>query len=157
MRPPIATIASILRDIWYRANNNCPLKTKRIEFFWVRRDLASFKWFQSLLAAMEGSMLAVKLNIHIYCTAVMKADQHHNLALNMIDSTADVVTGLQAQTNFDRPNFGNVFTELRNAILMAPDHAWSHTAAHGMAKSLRNESRRQSKNGVKFSFRKEHF
>ncbi|KAG0239096.1 hypothetical protein BGW41_007939 [Actinomortierella wolfii] len=164
----VTPFAGILRDIWYRANNNCPLKTKRIEFFWVSRDLSSFKWFQSLLAAVESSMMSVKLNIHIYCTAVMKADQHHNLALNMMDSSVDVITGLQALTNFGRPNFGAVFTELRNAILtgqimpgatqqLMVDVAVFFCGPAGMAKSLRNEARRQSKNGVKFSFRKEHF
>ncbi|KAG0039351.1 NADPH oxidase 4 [Podila clonocystis] len=147
-----------------------PLKTKRIEFYWVCRDLASLKWFQSLLATIEGSMLNVKLKIHIYCTAVMKPDQHHNLALHMQDdfTGGDTITGLQALTNFGRPNFGAIFTEIRHGITsgtympgatqeLVVDVAVFFCGPGAMAKSLRKESRLQSKNGVKFSFRKEHF
>ncbi|KAI1318278.1 hypothetical protein EDD11_006974 [Mortierella claussenii] len=166
----VTPFASILRDIWYRANNNMPLKTKRIEFYWVCRDLASLKWFQSLLATIEQSMLNVKLKIHIYCTAVMKPDQHHNIALHLHDdySGADTITGLQALTNFGRPNFGAIFSELRQGITdgtympganqeLVVDVAVFFCGPGAMAKSLRKESRIQSKNGVKFSFRKEHF
>ncbi|KAF9941820.1 hypothetical protein BGZ75_006629 [Mortierella antarctica] len=166
----VTPFASILRDIWYRANNNMPLKTKRIEFYWVCRDLASLKWFQSLLATIEGSMMHVKLKIHIYCTAVMKPDQHHNIALHLHDdySGADTITGLQALTNFGRPNFGAIFTELRQGIVngtympganqeLVCDVAVFFCGPGAMAKSLRKESRLQSKNGVRFSFRKEHF
>lgn len=166
----VTPFASILRDIWYRANNNMPLKTRRIEFYWVCRDLASLKWFQSLLSTIEQSMLNVKLQIHIYCTAVMKPDQHHNLALHMSDqfSGADTITGLRALTNFGRPNFGAIFSELRQGISngtylpganqeFVVDVAVFFCGPGAMAKSLRNESRLQSKNGVSFSFRKEHF
>ncbi|KAF9198589.1 hypothetical protein BGZ49_000531 [Haplosporangium sp. Z 27] len=166
----VTPFASILRDIWYRANNNMPLKTKRIEFYWVCRDLASLKWFQSLLSTIEQSMLHVKLNIHIYCTAVMKPDQHHNIALHLHDdfTGADTITGLRALTNFGRPNFGAIFTELREGIMngtympgatqeLVVDVAVFFCGPGAMAKSLRKESRLQSKNGVKFTFRKEHF
>ncbi|KAG0285662.1 hypothetical protein BGZ97_007711 [Linnemannia gamsii] len=166
----VTPFASILRDIWYRANNNMTLKTKRIEFYWVCRDLASLKWFQSLLATIEGSMLNVQLKIHIYCTAVMKPDQHHNIALHMNDdfSGGDTITGLRALTNFGRPNFGAIFSELRQGITngtympgatqeLMVDVAVFFCGPGAMAKSLRKESRLQSKNGVKFSFRKEHF
>ncbi|KAF8929805.1 ferric reductase NAD binding domain-containing protein [Dissophora ornata] len=166
----VTPFASILRDIWYRANNNMPLKTKHIEFYWVCRDLASLKWFQSLLATIEQSMLHVKLKIHIYCTAVMKPDQHHNIALHLNDDFggADTITGLQALTNFGRPNFGAIFTELREGITngtympgsnqeLSVEVAVFFCGPGAMAKSLRKESRIQSKNGVKFAFRKEHF
>ncbi|KAF9433747.1 hypothetical protein BGZ76_009027 [Entomortierella beljakovae] len=166
----VTPFASILRDIWFRANNNMPLKTKRIEFYWVTRDLASLRWFQSLLSTIEKSMMHVKLKIHIYCTAVMKADQHHNIALHLHDEQTglDTITGLQALTNFGRPNFGAIFTELREGIMngtympganqeLVVEVAVFFCGPGGMAKSLRKESRSQSKNGVKFVFRKEHF
>ncbi|KAF9142928.1 hypothetical protein BGX30_001835 [Mortierella sp. GBA39] len=166
----VTPFASILRDIWYRSNNNMALKTKRIEFYWVCRDLASLKWFQSLLATIEGSMPHVQLKIHIYCTAVMKPDQHHNIALHMNDDAfgGDTITGLRALTNFGRPNFGAIFSELRQGITngtympgatqeLMVDVAVFFCGPGAMAKSLRKESRLQSKNGVKFSFRKEHF
>ncbi|KAF9976317.1 hypothetical protein BGZ65_007879, partial [Modicella reniformis] len=166
----VTPFASILRDIWYRANNNMPLKTKRIEFYWVCRDLASLKWFQSLLSTIEQSMLNVKLKIHIYCTAVMKPDQHHNIALHLTDefSGTDTITGLRALTNFGRPNFGAIFSELREGITNGTympganqefevDVAVFFCGPGAMAKSLRKESLLQSKNGVHFSFRKEHF
>ncbi|KAF9363128.1 hypothetical protein BGX34_004819 [Mortierella sp. NVP85] len=166
----VTPFASILRDIWYRANNNMPLKTRRVEFYWVCRDLASLKWFQSLLSTVEQSMLNVKLQIHIYCTAVMKPDQHHNIALQMSDdfSGMDTITGLRALTNFGRPNFGAIFSELRQGITngtylpgatqeLVVDVAVFFCGPGAMAKSLRKESLLQSKNGVKFSFRKEHF
>ncbi|KAF9897695.1 hypothetical protein BX616_005137 [Lobosporangium transversale] len=166
----VTPFASILRDIWYRANNNMPLKTRRVEFYWVSRDLASFKWFQSLLATIEQSMLNVKLKINIYCTAVMKPDQHHNIALHMQDeyTGGDTITGLQALTNFGRPNFGAIFTDLRQGITdgtylpganqeLVVDVAVFFCGPGAMAKALRKECRVHSKNGVKFSFRKEHF
>ncbi|KAG0302032.1 hypothetical protein BGZ98_007853 [Dissophora globulifera] len=166
----VTPFASILRDIWYRANNNMPLKTKRIEFFWVCRDLASLKWFQSLLATIEPSMSHVKLNIQIYCTGVMKPDQHHNIALHLHDDFGggDTITGLRALTNFGRPNFGAIFSELRQGITngtympganqrLLVDVAVFFCGPGAMAKSLRKESRLQSKGGVQFSFRKEHF
>ncbi|KAF9095227.1 hypothetical protein BGX29_006573 [Mortierella sp. GBA35] len=166
----VTPFASILRDIWYRANNNMSLKTKRVEFFWICRDLSSFKWFQSLLATIEGSMLNVQLKIHIYCTAVMKPDQHHNIALHMSDdfSSGDTITGLRALTNFGRPNFGAIFSELRQGITngtympgatqeLMVEVAVFFCGPGAMAKSLRKESRLQSKNGVRFAFRKEHF
>ncbi|KAG0320709.1 hypothetical protein BGZ99_004353 [Dissophora globulifera] len=166
----VTPFASILRDIWYRANNNMPLKTKRIEFYWVCRDLASLKWFQSLLATIEPSMSHVKLNIQIYCTGVMKPDQHHNIALHLHDDFGggDTITGLRALTNFGRPNFGAIFSELRQGITngtympganqrLLVDVAVFFCGPGAMAKSLRKESRLQSKGGVQFSFRKEHF
>ena len=51
----VTPFASILKHIWWRQQRGNLGSLRRVEFFWVCRDTASFGWFQSLLQEVEAA------------------------------------------------------------------------------------------------------
>ena len=51
----VTPFASILKHIWYRQKKGNLGALRRVEFFWVCRDVPSFGWFQSLLQEVEAA------------------------------------------------------------------------------------------------------
>jgi predicted ferric reductase/Ca2+-binding EF-hand superfamily protein len=89
---------------------------ERVHFVWVNRDQYAFEWFAELLARFEAQDDRHLLDIHIYMTG----GREH------LDATAlelcrevfyakthrDVVTGLRARTQFGRPDWEALLTEI---------------------------------------------
>jgi NADPH oxidase len=51
----VTPFASILKHIWYRQKRGNLGALRRVEFFWVCRDVPSFGWFQNLLQEVEAA------------------------------------------------------------------------------------------------------
>jgi NADPH oxidase len=120
--------ASILKNIWHLRNGpNPPTRLRRVEFIWVCKDTSSFEWFQTLLSSLEqqsseaarvpGSSGIEFLKIHTYLTQKLDMDTTQNIVLNSVGADLDPLTELKARTNFGRPNFGKLFTGMRDGIL----------------------------------------
>jgi len=119
--------ASILKNIWHlRHSPNPPERLRRVEFIWVCKDTTSFEWFQVLLSSLEAqSQEAAKspggnghefLRIHTYLTQKLDIDTAQNIVLNSVGSDVDPLTELKSRTNFGRPDFGRLFTGIRDGI-----------------------------------------
>lgn len=120
--------ASILKNIWHLRNGpNPPTRLRRVEFIWVCKETSSFEWFQTLLSSLEqqsseaarvpGSGGIEFLKIHTYLTQKLDMDTTQNIVLNSVGASVDPLTELKARTNFGRPNFGKLFTGMRDGIL----------------------------------------
>ena len=61
----VTPFASILKSVWYRMNYpQEKTRLRKVYFFWVCRDYASFEWFRSLLMAIEARDLDHNIEIH---------------------------------------------------------------------------------------------
>lgn len=120
--------ASILKNIYHMRNGpNPPTRLRRVEFIWVCKDTTSFEWFQNLLSSLEqqsqdaasrpGSNGNEFLKIHTYLTQKLDVDTAQNIVLNSVGAAVDPLTELKSRTNFGRPDFGRLFTGMREGIL----------------------------------------
>jgi NADPH oxidase len=73
--------------------------------------LQAFEWFLDILKALEDEDVHNFLEIHQYLTAPLTAEQVANLQVN--NGGADSITGLKSPTYFGRPNFDQVFLNIR--------------------------------------------
>ncbi|XP_071501185.1 NADPH oxidase 5-like [Diadema antillarum] len=136
----ITPFASILQSIHARykaAKKHCPnchhawvedastiLKMQKVDFFWINRQQRSFEWFISLLNAIELEQAEIPvsgrfLDIHLYMTSAlspsdMKAIGLH-VALDLIHkkNKRDTITGLMTRTQAGRPDWDEVFQNLK--------------------------------------------
>ena len=119
--------AAILKNIYnMRKGPNPPTRLRRVEFIWVCKDTTSFEWFQNLLSSLEtqsqeeankpGSQGTEFLKIHTYLTQKIDIDTAQNIVLNSVGSDVDPLTELKSRTNFGRPDFGRLFTGMREGI-----------------------------------------
>ncbi|CAF3633549.1 unnamed protein product [Rotaria sp. Silwood1] len=94
---------------------------RKVDFIWVNQDYKSFEWFVKLLRQFEleqDAYLALNpkerrfLTIHLYFTEI-KDNLNIGIApLELITqvATADIFTGLKAQTHFGRPRWESIFS-----------------------------------------------
>ncbi|XP_030852380.1 NADPH oxidase 5 isoform X2 [Strongylocentrotus purpuratus] len=134
---PFASILQSIHERYKAAKKHCPnchhawvadaatiLKTKKVDFFWINRQQLSFEWFISLLNAIEMEQAEIPvagrfLDIHLYMTSAlspsdMKAIGLH-VALDLIHkkNKRDTITGLMTRTQPGRPNWEEVFQNLK--------------------------------------------
>ena len=91
------------------------MKLRKVYFFWVCRDKASFEWFQDLLIALEEEDISQFLSIRIFLTSKqtkITPEYVQNLAQPTLE---DAVTGLRSPTFYGRPNFHKEFAEISDA------------------------------------------
>ena len=80
----VTPFASILKHIWWRQQRGNLGSLRRVEFFWVCRDTASFGWFQSLLQEVEAAQAdresrpvpRIDIVAHISFPSQLPAHQH---------------------------------------------------------------------------------
>ncbi|KAJ3089548.1 hypothetical protein HK102_006141, partial [Quaeritorhiza haematococci] len=112
----VTPFASILKTIWYRMNSPQGLKRlKKAYFIWICRDKDAFEWFQDLLSTLEEENIDGFLEIHTYLTAGLKQDEVKNIIINDQEGVRDAVTGLRAPTHYGRPNFDQIFQNIRSS------------------------------------------
>eukprot|EP00057_Strongylocentrotus_purpuratus_P035141 XP_797866.3 PREDICTED: NADPH oxidase 5-like [Strongylocentrotus purpuratus] len=134
---PFASILQSIHERYKAAKKQCPncnhtwvtdtssiLKTKKVDFFWINRDQHSFEWFISLISAIELEQAEIPaadrfLDIHLYMTSAllpidMKAIGLH-VALDLIHKkkNRDTITGLKTRTQAGRPDWDEVFQNLK--------------------------------------------
>ncbi|KZT72806.1 hypothetical protein DAEQUDRAFT_722426 [Daedalea quercina L-15889] len=113
----VTPFASILKHIWYRQKKGTLMSLKRVEFFWVCRDAPSFGWFQTLLQEVEAAQVDPNfLRINIYLTQKIGEDMLWNIAVNDAGAEYDPLTLLRTRTMFGRPDWQNIYTQMRTAI-----------------------------------------
>lgn len=138
----VTPFASILQSIMYRyyqARSICPncnhcwvakkpqsiMKLQKVDFIWINRSQESLEWFVRLLSdleieqAMFGDVLERFLDIHIYITSALdRTDMKAvglQLALDLLYERDKrcFITGLKRRTQPGRPNWDQVFRDLR--------------------------------------------
>ena len=167
----VTPFASILKHIWYRKREGDIGSLRRVEFFWLCRDVPSFGWFQSLLAELEAAQSDPNfLRINIYLTQNVGVDMLWNIAINdTVESAYDPLTRLYTRTMFGRPNWKTVFGKIREGIengsyptrVETPQSTPSKTivgvyfCGPGMlAKGIRNAAAEATTDTVEFTFAK---
>ena len=113
----VTPFASILKHIWHTQKKGGNFSLKRVEFFWVCRDIPSFGWFQSLLSDLEAAQTDPNfLRINIYLTQRVCEDMLWNIAINDTGLVYDPLTLLRSRTMFGRPNWTTIFAQIKGAI-----------------------------------------
>lgn len=164
----VTPFASILKSIWHRMSSPAGSKEynksrlRKVYFFWVCRDFGSFEWFQSLLLAIEAQDLRGSIEIHTYLTARIKPDDATNIMLNSVNdgrsggAHRDAITGLNAPTNFGRPNWDAVFKGIRK--IHSPGEAGVFFCGpKGLGSQLHTKCNMYSGHDMKFFWGKENF
>ncbi|KZV75118.1 NADPH oxidase A [Peniophora sp. CONT] len=166
----VTPFASILKHIWYRQRAGTLGALRRVEFFWVCRDAASFGWFQSLLQEVEAAQTDPNfLRINIYLTQKIDEDMMWNIAVNDAGSAYDPLTLLRTRTLFGRPDFPNIYQRLRMSIEAGQYLPGAGTASMRtnvgtyfcgptpLGKAVRSACLANNSDAVSFHFAKEHF
>lgn len=169
--------ASILKNIWHlRSGPNPPQRLRRVEFIWVCKDTSSFEWFQALLSSLEAQSSSAAasqgsaefLRIHTYLTQRLDDDTAANIYLNSVGQGLDPLTELRSRTNFGRPDFGRLFTAMRDGLVdetymsglksaVATEIGVYFCGPNTAARQIRGAAMATSTRDVKFKFWKEHF
>jgi len=130
----VTPCASILQSLLnqMRANKEKPLgaddknyKLKKVDFIWVNREMADFRWFLVLLTQLEmedaqENAFSRFLSIHLYLTSAKnKADLKGvglQMALEMLheQSGHDVLTGLKTRMQPGRPDWKQLLGKLKD-------------------------------------------
>ena len=113
----VTPFASILKHIRHRRRGGNIGLLRRVEFFWVCRDIPSFGWFQSLLQEVESAQEDPDfLRINIYLTQKVGEDMLWNIAINSTGMECDPLTLLRSHTTFGRPDWKSIFSKMRQGI-----------------------------------------
>lgn len=110
----VTPFASILKACRYSierqlsGQSGAPLR--KAYFYWISRDRSAFEWFSELLGALESENINNFLEIKTYLTGALRPDEIRNVMYG--DDEADAITGLEARTQFGRPNWKEEFAEL---------------------------------------------
>lgn len=136
----VTPFASILQSVAHRyrhARHVCPncsydwvddvppsiMRLKKVDFFWINREQKAFEWFVSIMSELEVEQAKLKenriLDLHMYITsAPHPADMKAvglQLALDFLHDkdTRDLITGLKTRTMTGRPNWNEIFGNIK--------------------------------------------
>ncbi|XP_014235991.1 NADPH oxidase 5 [Trichogramma pretiosum] len=132
----VTPFASILQSIMHRYKTKSnSMKLQKVDFFWLNRSHRSFEWFVDLLTQLEidqaeneskhrdedGKTTVERfLEMHMYVTSAPAKTDMKAVALNMgLDllfqkEKLDFITGLKTRSKTGRPDWDEVFQELKN-------------------------------------------
>lgn len=93
-------------------------------------SVQSFEWFQELLAGLEQEVITTPydekaginsgsepfLRVHNYLTAKLDASTVQNIMINDAGAMEDAVTGLKSRTQYGRPNWKAILSDMREGI-----------------------------------------
>jgi len=165
----VTPFASILKHIWYRQKRQSLGTLRRVEFFWICRDVPSFGWFQSLLQEVEAAQADPNfLRINIYLTQNVGEDMLWNIAVNDAGAEYDPLTLLRSRTIFGRPDWMGIYGKMRQAIESGQYIPGSKSQLKtkvgtyfcgppALAKAIKKATVHHTSSTVEFSFAKEHF
>lgn len=165
----VTPFASILKHIWYRQKKGHLGALRRVEFFWVCRDVPSFGWFQSLLQEVEAAQTDPNfLRINIYLTQKINEDMLWNIAVNDAGADYDPLTLLRTRTMYGRPDWKTIYSRIRTAIetgqYLPGQNAELKTRVGTyfcgpapLGRDLKRECLAATNSTVAFTFAKEHF
>lgn len=165
----VTPFASILKHIWYRQKKGNLGALRRVEFFWVCRDVPSFGWFQNLLQEVEAAQTDPNfLRINIYLTQKIGEDMLWNIAVNDAGADYDPLTLLRTRTMYGRPDWKTIYGRIRSAIetgqYLPGQNAELKTRVGTyfcgpapLGRDLKRECLAATNSQVMFTFAKEHF
>ncbi|GAA5824896.1 hypothetical protein JCM3770_005093 [Rhodotorula araucariae] len=178
----VTPFASVLKNIWYMERQNKLGALRRVILVWIVRDTGNMGWFAALLRQLEQVQPDPDfLSIRLHLTQRFSPAMLSNLAVHSSDSAsstagagagADAITGLQAPTQFGRPDFGALLRGVREGVetgdwFPGRESALTTTVGvfycgpDGLSKELRQKTQEASaagkRAGIRFTFRKEHF
>ena len=156
----VTPFASILKSIWYRRQKeDSMVKVQKVYFFWVCPDTNAFEWFADLLASLEQQAGDLGcgdfLEYQIYLTRGWNEEDIWNIALH--DSLSrDAVTGLNQKTNFGRPDWNKIFSQV------ASKHVGTNVGVffcgpQGLSDTLKKNCEKFSDDETKLVYNKENF
>lgn len=118
----VTPFAAILRSILARkrAGDDSLAGLKKVYFIWLNRDQQAFEWFVDLMAELETDPATrdlIDTRVHLTGLRAELTSASLTVAMEVYhqETGADLLTGLRAQTQLDRPNWRNVLGEIRDA------------------------------------------
>eukprot|EP01129_Flabellula_baltica_P008710 TRINITY_DN3494_c0_g1_i1.p1 TRINITY_DN3494_c0_g1~~TRINITY_DN3494_c0_g1_i1.p1 ORF type:complete len:532 (-),score=96.35 TRINITY_DN3494_c0_g1_i1:27-1622(-) len=105
----VTPFASILKSIKWELENNASCRISRVHFYWSNRDAAAFEWFLWLLEDLEQECPFLEINL--FFTGQLSPEQIRDIHFAS-EHGKDAITGLQAQTMFERPNIKRIIAGL---------------------------------------------
>jgi len=171
--PFISILKSIRHAVLY--TNNCPLHG--VHFIWVTKNQENFQWFSMMLSDLQRHEdLRGFLRVSIYLTGtrymindirLLGASLLMNKAKQELNE--DLVTGLEGQTYFGRPDFGKILLQ-HNKEWAGNDVGVFFCGPEPLAQAIRVTCRalnranqapiggnKEKKKGAHFFFQQEHF
>jgi NADPH oxidase 5 len=151
----VTPYASIQRSILYRKEQCEDLKLQKVYFFWLNRGRASFEWFTDMLTEIEEAGMGGFIELNNYMTDA-RIDATSGLVKIGMDLLGkqeghDLTTGLKTITNFGRPDWAGIFSEISGKKKMQGVDVY-FCGPYPLAQIVKHEARR-----VGFRFRKENF
>ncbi|GAA5988021.1 hypothetical protein JCM10908_002031 [Rhodotorula pacifica] len=166
----ITPFASVLKNIWYMQQQNRLGALRRVHLIWIVRDTESMGWFNAVLRQLEQAQSDPDfLRISLYLTQRVSPAMLANIAVHATSEDAtDAITGLNARTQFGRPDFDIILDKLRLSIekgcylpglesTLRPTVGVFYCGPDALAKELKTKVKRANSKSVRFTFRKEHF
>ncbi|GAA5979740.1 hypothetical protein JCM11641_004072 [Rhodosporidiobolus odoratus] len=171
----VTPFASILKNIWYKQQQNRLGALRRVHFIWIAKDTGSMGWFNALLRGLEEAQTGPNfLTLSLYLTAQVTPAMLANISIHSTASatdgsmSVDPITRLSARTQFGRPDFEALFRAAREGIesggyLAGRESSLKTTVGvfycgpNPLAKSLKEKCKKASNESVEFNFVKEHF
>lgn len=151
----VTPFSAILKEIRVRYLSGVDFPLRKVYFIWTSRDKEAFEWFAALLSEFESGDLNGFLSINVYLTGGMKTDDIRNIVY--ADGDKDTLTGLQAGTQFGRPNFNAIMSEL-SELHVGERIGVFLCGPRALAGGIRKECRRFTIPGsTTFVFNKENF
>jgi len=118
----VTPVASILKDFVHRVKSDLDFKLQKFIFFWVCRTQKQFEWFVDLLRETEQEDLQQRLEVHIFITELNQKFDLRTIMLYICEKQfhklhkASLFTGLQASTHFGRPDFVDLFAQIKSSV-----------------------------------------
>ncbi|TNY18171.1 NADPH oxidase [Rhodotorula diobovata] len=173
----VTPFASVLKNVWYMEQQNKLGALRRVVLVWIVRDTANMGWFAALLRQLEQAQKDPDfLSIRLYLTQRVSPAMLTHLAVHAPGASGahtgerprDAITGLAAPTHFGRPDFDALLRRVRDGVetgsyLPGRESSLRTTVGvfycgpNGLAKELKDKTKRAGSKAVRFTFRKEHF
>jgi len=118
----VTPVASILQDFVHRVKSDLDLKLKKFIFFWVCRTQKQFEWLVEILRNAEQEDLQQRLEVHIFITELNQKFDLRTIMLYICEKqfhklhNESFFTGLQASTHFGRPDFVDLFGQIKATV-----------------------------------------
>ncbi|GAA5911842.1 hypothetical protein JCM6882_005215 [Rhodosporidiobolus microsporus] len=125
----VTPFASILKNVWYKQQQNRLGALRRVHFIWIARDTGSMGWFNALLRQLEEAQTDPSfLTLSLYLTQHLSPSAIANISIHSTSSSSsskgskggdddlDPVTRLSARTQYGRPDFAALFGAMRAGI-----------------------------------------
>lgn len=118
----VTPFASILRSILHRKRqgDESLVDLKKVYFVWLNRDQQAFEWFVDLMAELESDPETrdlIDTRVHLTGLRAELTSASLTVAMEVYhqETGRDLLTGLRAQTQLDRPNWHTVLGAIREA------------------------------------------